>query len=232
MGYNKISEIYDLFCDGFDYSHYLNRIFLKCSELPNKGLALDCGCGTGSLMLELFKRGYDCSGVDSSLDMLQICGNKLEEAGFSAHLINQELNEIDLFGAYDLVFCSMDTVNHILNKRTLKQFFSRLYNFIEPNGYFIFDIKTKKAFEKIKESQIYEKEEDTLIIKGDFDGKNAFYDITAFIAENNDLYKKINEYVEERYYENAEIKDMLDILKYSFIEKINYKDRTIFIYKK
>lgn len=230
MSYNEFYEIYDYFNDDFDYDDYLNKILNEIS-LPEKGLVLDCGCGTGSLLKILFDRGYDCTGVDESEGMLARAVTKLENAGFYPHLVCQNLIELDLYGAYNIVFCSLDTINHIIDKRDLKKFFKRLYNFIEPGGYFIFDIKTKKAFEEVNKSYICEKFGNTLLMQGYFNGKYAEYNITVFMR-NNELYERKQSTVEERYYKADELKEMLLPYGFLYVKKIKYREKIILIYKR
>ena len=95
MDYDAIARDYDRFNGGFDYADYLDHILPHLS-LPDNPLALDCGCGTGSLILELTRRGFDCSGVDASPEMLDVAHEKLSDAGLSPHLMCQSLPEIDL----------------------------------------------------------------------------------------------------------------------------------------
>ena len=131
MQYDNISEVYDKFNDDFDYEKYLNAVFRRFA-LRKEGLVLDCGCGTGVLMEKLTDLGYDCTGVDASENMLENARERFEKAGKQAHLVCQELEDIDMYGAYDIVFCTLDTVNHILSLRGLRTFFKSLFNFTEP----------------------------------------------------------------------------------------------------
>ena len=77
--YDIIASVYDEFTDGFDHIDYLDRIFEIAPFLPKEGLAVDCGCGTGTLITDLTKRGYSCTGVDISPEMLEIAAEKLDE---------------------------------------------------------------------------------------------------------------------------------------------------------
>ena len=44
----------------------------------NSGTVLDIGCGTGSLCIELGKRGFNTTGIDSSPKAIEIANNKSE----------------------------------------------------------------------------------------------------------------------------------------------------------
>ncbi len=230
MQYDGICEVYDKFNDDFDYEKYLNAVFRRFS--PRKeGLVLDCGCGTGILMEKLTALGYDCTGVDASEKMLESARERFEKAGKQAHLVCQELEEIDMYGAYDIVFCTLDTINHILSLRGLKAFFGRVFNFTEPGGSFIFDFKTKEAFERSTLPNISEKDGDMLIVRGQFDGTHAWYDLTAFEKKGN-VYDRFDDSVEERFYTEETIKEILKAAGFIYAGRIRRKERMVFCARK
>lgn len=229
MDYDAIARDYDRFNSGFDYGDYLDRI-LPCLSLPEHPLALDCGCGTGSLMLDLFRRGFDCSGVDASEEMLDTAFEKLSDAGYSPHLMCQSLSEIDLYGAYHAVFSSMDTVNHLLDKREVKRFFRRLYNFTEPGGYFIFDLKEKALFADTV-PQIDEADGSTLILQRSFDGVYACQKLTVFRKEG-ETFLRADEEIWERWYDAKELRDYLKTVGFLPIKTLPYHGRKIVIVRR
>lgn len=229
MDYDAIAKDYDRFNSGFDYGDYLSRI-LPCLHLPDNPLALDCGCGTGTLMLELSKRGFDCSGVDASPEMLDTAFEKLSEEGFSPHLMCQSLPQIDLYGAYHAVFSSMDTINHLLDKRQVKGFFRRIYHFTEPGGYFIFDVKDKETFADIT-PQIDEEDDVTLILQKSFDGTYACQKLTVFRPEGKG-YCRVDEEIWERWYDAAELREYLQSIGFRPVRTIPYHGRKIVIVRR
>lgn len=229
MDYDRIASAYDLFNTGFDYGEYLSRILPHLADLPEAPLALDCGCGTGSLMLELTARGFDCSGVDHSPEMLDLAHSKLSDAGIEPHLMCQSLPELDLYGAYHAVFSSMDTVNHLLDLRDLRRFFRRLYHFVEPGGYFVFDLKEKRLFSDGQ--QIAEHGADLLILRRSFDGTYACQNLTLF-REREGVYLRTEEEIWERWYDPALCRAVLREAGFVPVKTIPYRGRKIIIVRR
>ncbi|MBO4392076.1 MAG: class I SAM-dependent methyltransferase [Clostridia bacterium] len=225
--YDYIAAIYDEYTDGFDYSAYLDRIFKKAPYLPKKGLALDCGCGTGTLICELEKRGYSCTGVDISPEMLETASEKIEANGFEPHLVCQPLEKIDLYGAYDLCFCTLDTVNH-LSANKLSAFFRRLINFTEPNGYFIFDAKTEAMMRKATRLRITDNEDSTLILDGRFADNRLTNYITVFLNEG-EKYTRYDSIITENLYKRNDLRTVLKKSGFETVEVFAFKGRDVFI---
>lgn len=225
--YDLIAEIYDEYTDGFDYSSYLDRIFEKAPYLPESGLALDCGCGTGTLISELEKRGYSCTGVDISSEMLEIAAEKIADSGFEPHLICQPLEKIDLYGAYDLCFCTLDTVNH-LSCNKLTEFIKRLINFTEPDGYFIFDVKTEAMMKNSAQLRVTDKEKSTLILDGTFAKDRLTNYITVF-SENSGKYDRYDCVIKENLYKRAELKKILIQSGFTPVTVFPFKGRDVYI---
>ena len=181
-------------------------------------------------MLELTKRGFDCSGVDASPEMLDASFEKLSAAGIEPHLMCQSLPEIDLYGAYHAVFSSMDTVNHLLDKRDLKRFFRRLHCFVEPGGYFVFDLKEKSLFAET-EPQVCEEDGTVLILRKTFDGTYACQNLTVFAPEDGG-YCRSEEEIWERWYDPAEAREILSACGFRSVKTVPYHGRRIIIVRR
>ena len=229
MNYDGIAREYDRFNGGFNYGDYLSKILPYLKDLPPSPLALDCGCGTGTLMLELTRLGFDCSGVDASSEMLDAAFEKLSGEGIDPHLMCQSLPDLDLYGAYHAVFSSMDTVNHLLDLRDLKRFFRRLYNFVEPGGYFVFDLKDKSLFANIQ--QICEEENSLLILRRMFDGTYACQNLTVF-HQNGAAYDRVDEEIWERWYDPSVCRSYLKAAGFVSVKTLPYHGRKIIIVRR
>ena len=81
-GYADFAAFYDRLTDDVGYPQRADYIAeLLMEHGMKKGIVLDLACGTGSLTLELSKRGYEMIGVDASPDMLCAAQEKCAQAG-------------------------------------------------------------------------------------------------------------------------------------------------------
>ena len=52
------------------------------------------------------------------------------------------MQTLDLYGTVDTVICTLDGLNHLSGERELQKTFERVSLFMNPEGYFIFDMNT------------------------------------------------------------------------------------------
>lgn len=149
-GYSAFSRYYDILMAGVDYrsrAEYLLSLLKHLGHEP--GLTLDLACGTGSLTLELQRLGIDVYGADASADMLSQAREKCADAGADILFLCQKMQELDLYGTVNTVFCTLDSVNHLQGRDEVRRAFQRVSLFLEPCGYFVFDMNTLYKHEKI-----------------------------------------------------------------------------------
>lgn len=100
---------------------------------------LDMGCGTGVLCEILYKNNFDISGMDLSESMIAIAKERNP-------LIHYEVADMLTFHPkkkFDLVTCTGDVLNHIMDLDDVSQIMKNIHEFLNPNGYFIFDLLTE-----------------------------------------------------------------------------------------
>lgn len=149
-GYSIFAQFYDRLTANINYSRqadYLMELMGRLGHTP--GLTLDLACGTGSLTLELFRRGVDVYGVDASVEMLSLAREKCADAEADILFLRQNMQELDLYGTVHTVVCSLDSVNHLQGKTAVQQGFQRVSLFLEPDGYFLFDLNTLYKHENV-----------------------------------------------------------------------------------
>jgi len=95
------------FSDGAQYRPMNNFALAKIlDEVPKIGKALDIGCGTGDLALQIASFGYDVTGIDGSKVAIENAHSKAIEAGVINHVtfIHQDIDDQDLpTGSYALI---------------------------------------------------------------------------------------------------------------------------------
>ena len=103
--------------------------------------AADVACGTGTFVQYLCARGTaPVFGVDRSVEMLHTATAK--NRGNGASFLLQDIRELQLPQPVDLLTCNFDSMNYLLNLKSLKQAFQRFAENLKPGGNVIFDMIT------------------------------------------------------------------------------------------
>ncbi len=98
--------------------------------------SLDLGCGTGVLCEILHRNGIETRGMDFSENMIAI-------ARENAPHIPYEVADMVTYrpeGTFDLVTCTGDALNHIIDLSNVAQIFKNVHGYLNEGGCFIFDI--------------------------------------------------------------------------------------------
>ncbi|HIR13267.1 MAG TPA: class I SAM-dependent methyltransferase [Candidatus Choladousia intestinavium] len=212
--YENFSRVYDLFMDNIPYEEWGKNIcgILKRYGIRD-GLVLDLGCGTGAMTEILSRAGYDMIGVDNSVDMLEAALEKKEISGSDILYLLQDMREFELYGTVRAAVSVCDSVNYITEPEELLQVFRLVNNYLDPGGIFLFDLNTLYKYEKILgESVIAEnRDEGSFIWENWYDPEDRIneYDLTLFIREEKDLYRKYQETHFQRAYSIEEIRGLL-----------------------
>lgn len=134
----------DVFCkvyNTFGWNYYPEifgeqlLVFLERKGWKPKN-ALDLGCGTGVLCEILHESGIAAAGMDFSSGMITIARERNSQ-------IPYEVGDMVTYRpekCYDLVTCTGDALNHIPDLADVARIFRNVHSYVNPNGYFIFDI--------------------------------------------------------------------------------------------
>ena len=141
--YESFARVYDDFMDNIPYDEWAGYVISLLKEKGiEEGLLLDLGCGTGNITQRLAKSGYDMIGVDNSAEMLEIAQEKnIEEESQILYLL-QDMREFELYGTVRAVISICDSMNYIIEYEDLTEVFRLVNNYLDPEGYFIFDMNT------------------------------------------------------------------------------------------
>ena len=147
-GFGVLARYYDALNFGADYkkvADYIEEVFRLYQKKPE--LVLDVACGTGSLTLELKKRGYDMTGLDLSADMLAAAAAKKNTKDIL--WLNQDMASFELYGTVDAAVCCFDSLNYLTEPGEVKKCFASVHNYLNPGGLFVFDVNSKHKFESV-----------------------------------------------------------------------------------
>ena len=214
--YTGFAEVYDLFMDNVPYEQWAEYITGLLREYGiEDGLVLDLGCGTGTMTELLAEAGYDMIGIDQSEEMLEEALEKKEASGHDILYLCQDMREFELYGTVRAIVCVCDSMNYILEEEEILDILSAAaYNYLDYDGLFIFDLNTEYKYREILgEQTIAENRE-----KGSFIWENYYdeaqrineYQLTLFVKEKEDLYRKFEETHYQRAYSLDTVRNLVE----------------------
>lgn len=226
--YEEFAAVYDRLMDDFDYPSWADY-YLKL--LSNHGvtpkLLCECGCGTGSMTIQLAKRGIKVIASDVSEDMLRIAQSKARKNGIITPFILQDMRSLSLHRPVDAVLCCCDGVNYLSSPDAVQDFFHAAYTSLRPGGAIAFDISSRfKLKEKMGDAFFGEERDDVAYLwQNRYDDKSECIsmDLTFFLLRADGLYSRFCEQHEQRAHTKEELLRWLN--ECGFEDATAYGDR-------
>lgn len=234
--YTDFALVYDEFMDETPYEKWCDRIKKAIEKYgitkpdrsavealeSERNLVVDLGCGTGTLTQLLYDAGYDMIGIDYSESMLERAIEKRDEAGAEILYLNQDMRELELFSTVGTVISVCDSINYLLENEDLQTTVELVHNYLYPGGLFIFDFNTDYKYrEVIGDTTIAENRDECSFIWDNFydpEERINEYDLTIFLKEDGDMYRKFTETHFQKGYEPDVMKDILVQAGFEIIE--------------
>lgn len=221
--YGKFAGIYDDLMTDFDYEEWFNYIedILRKNNVKPKNI-LEMACGTGNLSYYLGKKGYDLTCFDLSADMLSRADEKLSSFN-NVRLLNQNMIDFNIYEKFDCILSICDSINYITEKDDLLETFKNVYNHLEDDGIFIFDINSFYKLKYIIGNNTFVEDREDIFYSWEnyFDEEDnicEFY-LTFFFSEDGKNFQRFDEDHLEKAYKVDEI---VDLLKEAGFEDIEY----------
>ena len=193
------------------WADYLEKHFAR-SALPIHTV-LDLACGTGSLTLELARRGYEMIGVDQSEEMLAQAAEKCRQASEIPPLfLHQSMDKLDLYGTIDACVCCLDSVNYVTSPQKLERAFQRVHTFLMPGGLFVFDVNTPDKLRALDGQVFLDESADAYCVwRADYSARRRVctYGMDLFTLEPDGRWSRAEELHEEYAYEPDELEALL-----------------------
>lgn len=179
---------------------------------------LDLCCGTGHMAYYFESDGYNVCGIDGSKAMLDYAKNNAKKSKF----FQMDARDFVLDSNFKAVTCLFDSINHMLCEEDLLKVFKNVYNHLEDDGIFLFDVNSYESCQEVSLGDITAVEEENVFIsKGIFDEKENMisYNLTTFIKEE-DKWIRQDSCVYEKYYNEKIITSLLKKAGFSSINII------------
>ncbi|HEX6970958.1 MAG TPA: class I SAM-dependent methyltransferase [Limnochordia bacterium] len=146
--YAALARLYDAWMgESFDYPAWADQIEgwieRHAPDLVRPWTIVDLACGTGRLSQLLAERGHTVVGTDRSPAMLRIARQRTrpgERLAFRRRDLRRGAS--GLSRRFDVALCLCDSLNYLLDRRSVGRVFARAAQAVRPGGLLIFDVNT------------------------------------------------------------------------------------------
>ena len=106
---------------------------------------LEPACGSGRLVSEMARRGWNVSGFDGSERMLEFARDRLKTQGLKAHLWHGWMQSFEIPGgknpaSFDLAHCLVSTFKYLLTEKDAVAHLQRVAASLKPGGLYVLGI--------------------------------------------------------------------------------------------
>ena len=203
--YKTFAQFYDDLTENVDYkvrSEYISNFFSDCNKKSVK--LLDLACGTGTFSKLFSDMGYSVTGIDISEEMLTVA----EEKCFGkVNFLKGDITDFSLPDKYEFCICALDSINHLNGIDDVKKCFKCVYNSLEKDGIFVFDVNTvyKHKFVLADNTFVFDEEDFFLAWDNEYLGDNTVRILLDFFVFNGKNYDRYSEELCEKAYEIDEL---------------------------
>lgn len=238
--YERFSQLYDTFMADVDYgawAKYLCELYARAGKTAGEAAVstrrsrgrstaalrlFDAACGTGGVTIPLAKAGFSVTGSDLSEEMLRIAADKARRAGVSVPFVQQNLKELTVPRAADIVNCSCDGVNYLLTEEEVKACFCSVFASLKSGGIFCFDVSSRYKLERILADNIFgeNSEKAAYLWRNAYDEEQRLLEmeLTFFLSEDAKLFERFEERHIQRAHTEEELKQWLSDCGFEDVE--------------
>ena len=222
--YESFAKVYDELMDNVPYDTWTEHLIRDLKEYDiTDGLICELGCGTGNVTTRLSKAGYDMIGVDDAEEMLSVAREKQDSEQIL--YLQQDMRSFELYGTVRAVVSICDCMNYLLEEEDLLKTFQLVNNYLDPDGIFIFDFNTIYKYKEVMgDTVIAENREDCSFIWENYYDEDSHineYNLTLFIKEHGDHYRK---YEETHYQKSYSLDTIQKLAEMSGLELLHIYD--------
>ena len=221
MSYETFAFVYD---EVMDASLYQDWLAFSRRHLPAEtNRILELACGTGALACEFAREGYDVTALDLSEEMLMMASERAEEEDVHIQLVKGDMRDLSEVGTYEAITCFSDSLCYMPDRQAVQQVFDTVYNALESNGCFIFDVhSTFQVASVFPEYSYHYQTEEFAFLWDSYPGETEFsieHFLTFFVKkEGTEVFERYDELHQERTYALENYHMMLENANFSKIK--------------
>lgn len=226
MIYQTFAFIYDTVMDDTLYEKWL--AFTKRHLPANHKRILELACGTGALALAFAKAGYEVTALDLSEEMLTLASERLaeeelrENQELAVQFVAGDMQDLSEIGTYQAITCYSDSICYMPNEQAVQQVFATVYEALEKDGFFLFDVHSLYQIETIfPEYSYHEQGEDFAFLWDSYPGETPHsieHELTFFIKNQQEQFDRYDELHVERTYPLETYVKMLETAGFQKVE--------------
>jgi SAM-dependent methyltransferase len=145
---DELAELYDLDHAGYDTDLPLYEQFAR-----RGATSLELGVGTGRVAKHLARQGHRVTGIDSSPRMLARLAASLDaDTASRLRLVEADMRGFDLGEKFDLVYCALNTFEHLLSSEDQLAALRCVARHLAPAGVFVLELRPVTAFDWSEQS--------------------------------------------------------------------------------
>lgn len=199
----------------------------KFDRTPSEIRVRDCSCGAGMQVLGLAKYGYNLSGSDLSIPMIESARKSADLRGISVPLSVLDLrNEapLDLKNAFDFVYSVSNGEPfsiHLYDTQEAQKCFSTIASMLKNGGHFVFSIIPQDVYQRERaptcineRSQFRKIGGEQIRINRRFEWREdspIFISHTRYeIYDANGRFTEFSEALERRVWQESEIRSLIE----------------------
>ncbi|MHC5227228.1 class I SAM-dependent DNA methyltransferase [Enterococcus sp. LJL99] len=214
MAYETFAFVYDEVMDDGLYDQWLT--FSK-RHLPASSAILEMACGTGALAVAFAKNGYEVTALDLSEEMLMMASKRAADEEATVQFVQGNMLDLSEMGQYSAITCFSDSLCYMANRQEVQQVFDEVYQALEEEGTFIFDVHSTYQIDKIfPEYSYHYQTEEFAFLWDSYQGEKEHsieHFLTFFVKEDgseSDSFTRYDELHKERTYSLENYLTMLE----------------------
>lgn len=203
--YRTFAKVYDILNYDMPYNLWLDIINEVKSDAES---ILDIGAGTGEILKKVDAERK--LGIDNSPEMVKIAkANDVSSEYKVCDMMTMELAE-----SFDIITATADVLNYAPSKADFTAVLKNVYAHLNDSGVFIFDVHTEHKMLNDFNYELYSDSTDDIFytwqtVPGE-EELSVWHEMTFFIRDTENLYKKYEETHYQQTYKHSEILKMVN----------------------